>query len=1209
MTSLPFQKINQLKELLERASPADLADLVLIFTCNEHDDCLFVYNRTTLPEMDNPAWETIRLDSLAAADYAGYDGPVIGFETLDLLFPDVPTHGIHFYNIRHIFDDLDQQQEYIQTSYRLAVYQYNQSEKFRPNQAEGDMNRWNAKIVQLALPRLLANRSLEGLVAALPSEGLKDYLDETPDSQGITLIYVKDIEKLRHFPHNKSQWIVTLDDLSLINPHLKDNPCLINLRSIMRHMGETWQLSQTCLDLAGWMWQVWQDTHNQEYQAAAYSLAAEGWLAREDEFDLVALLPHRDFNRFRISGEALRIYRTPRISSIDLNLSGGPRISLGDLINSVTSAEHSSKMAIEEYQTSPISFRILTPLLENVCKFPVIDLGPVLYKAGLETDLARTCWLLARDLLTPPAQSWIVINAKPSEITELALHATAINGLIDPWRWRQARYQQFIEGSYTTLGECLINQEKRSSDPVEAAYCRAQRDWYGCYTTLDIRHNLTTMRTACQEMSNASRPPEDHDPGHDDLEYFGLNQTSSPMVRRAASLAQISQRLMYPTQAYNKAEEGHNLPLPFAVANFLRQAADSTTALPIPSMPFEQRLHTFEGLHSDWETIQLSLGSKRPSYDELTHLHDEYDRLVRVAYAPAHELAVLQWACRQDMQRIQQLREAIETGPVLQIRLRNPQIILGRSEKLSLDLENYGGANASQVQVEISPSRQFELVTGSPVYTFNEIFPTRRYPLAWEIRPLENELNLRINVRYVDQKNKPHTGLENIAVKVVEPRKARVRFQGGILYQAGTPVSGGLFFGRKDELRRILRRLLGYNTQPILLRGPRRMGKTSTMRQVAWLLNHRGTLRQQLDFSAAEEIELQGLTPISTSLQGTSAIENFTGRWFQSIYQEICSALSVNYDQEKVTRDFERTFPTVAFRRNMKQILVERPVARVVLMVDEWDELRSPQLAELAKNLRYIMEDPELNQWVRWIVSSTWTLSEAHGQFSSPFYNQAFPIEIKELEWDSASQLVVLPSQQMNVTWQGSAVVTALEQTGCRPYLTQLVCSSMMDYLDREQHDLVDSNMVSLVTNRLIQSTQASRQLYGFLWDTSSPHEDEGHLHWLGRLILWALDNDTENRLTYNEIKESIDHTFANRGFEPLDPQFFSEEFAEQMTQLEFIFDVIAREGDLFGFSVPLAQQWFHRVVRDLSDPVGQAHNGMLQDCQDWMKRREAKNA
>jgi hypothetical protein len=255
------------------------------------------------------------------------------------------------------------------------------------------------------------------------------------------------------------------------------------------------------------------------------------------------------------------------------------------------------------------------------------------------------------------------------------------------------------------------------------------------------------------------------------------------------------------------------------------------------------------------------------------------------------------------------------------------------------------------------------------------------------------------------------------------------------------------------------------------------------------------------------------------------------------------------------------------------------------------------------------MEDPDLNQWVRWIVSSTWTLSEAHGKFSSPFYNQAFPIEIKELEWDSASQLVILPSQQMNVTWQGSAVVTALEQTGCRPYLTQLVCSTMMDYLDRESHDWVDSDMVSLVTNHLIQSTQASRQLYGFLWDTSSAREDEARLHWMGRLILWALDNASPNRLTYLKIKESIESTFSNRGLEQLDPQFFTEEFQEQMTQLEFIFDVIAREGDRFGFSVPLAQQWFHRVVNDLTDPVGQAQNGMLQDCQEWMKRQMAKNA
>jgi hypothetical protein len=639
------------------------------------------------------------------------------------------------------------------------------------------------------------------------------------------------------------------------------------------------------------------------------------------------------------------------------------------------------------------------------------------------------------------------------------------------------------------------------------------------------------------------------------------------------------------------------------VANYLKPVADSTTQISVLSPPFEHRLSAYEDLHARWETIQNSLGSQRPSFEMLNTLLAGYARLARVAYAPAHELAVLQWACQQDMQRIQHLRDALEAGPVIQFRVRNPQVILGKREWLYLDVENLGGANACRLQVELSPSRQFELLSPSVAATPEVLAPAQHYRLMWEIHPLETPINLNITYRFQDQRGRQQADQQTISVNVIQSKEARIKPQRGILYPAGPPVWGlDRFFGRREELRKILNRLLGGITQPILLRGPRRMGKTSILRQLEWLLSERGEL-QKIGFSAEEEIQLRAIHPVMTSLQEVSSVANLEAIWFQKVFTDVCQALGPEREEIRIAaKDFEQV-PTWAFRQHMARLFERRPHVRPLIMIDEWDELRHPRLLDLAKNLRAIMEDRAMSERVNWVVSSTWTLSEASGQYGSPFYNQTFPVELKELEWEPATQLVLAPSEKMGVTWHGDAVVTALEQTGRRPYLIQLLCATIMDYLYGQPQSLVDSQIVTVAINQLIKEKLTSSQPFGFLWgNTSSKNGGEARLRWLGQLILYILDMHFPTSLTRLQIREVIEGMFRQRGLELPEPRFFNQEFGEQMTQLEFIFDVIALEGDRYTFSIPLTQRWFHQVVSQQTDPIKQAHTGLVQDWEEWKK-------
>ena len=73
------------------------------------------------------------------------------------------------------------------------------------------------------------------------------------------------------------------------------------------------------------------------------------------------------------------------------------------------------------------------------------------------------------------------------------------------------------------------------------------------------------------------------------------------------------------------------------------------------------------------------------------------------------------------------------------------------------------------------------------------------------------------------------------------------------------------------------------------------------------------------------------------------------------------------------------------------------------------------------------------------------------------------------MAWGPAVQLVTVPGSKMRIEWQGEAVVHVLEQTGRRPYLVQLVCSTIIDYLNQNSISMVDFAAVTAVIDKIIR--------------------------------------------------------------------------------------------------------------------------------------------
>jgi hypothetical protein len=1158
-----YNKIYEIEKMLDQV-PLD--NLALLFSQENGSKYLFVYHTDSLPTMPDPNWQAKQLEQLKPSDYAEFDGLLVGYPALDVAFPDIPTHGSSFYHIEHIYDAKNRQIS-SQDTYQLAKWLHQHEPKFT------NSRRGRSKIIELALPYLFQTiNNFENLVAIIPNEDIDKFLNSQQDS--LQTIYLDNENALSNL--SGDEWLVALEEIHFLNDRLgQKRPFFSDLRLILRQSGHKKDLQNTCRYWSHDFWQKWQSSKNPDFKKTAYSLAAESWLMEEDVEDLIAILPHKNFWHFLQTGAAIRIYRSPRIYEKPNNP--------GKIYCSLSEFQRISKTDLDDYKTVPISFPALSTVFETITPEPVFDLGVVLYKAGKWPELAQTLSLLSMDLLKEPFGAGVSVNAKPQAITDLAFRAAMFYALEEPWhkQWH-FRHAQLVEQSYQYLSECLLSQERSQPGDLLSDYYLALKEWYGCGISQDIPSSLNTIQDAC----------------HGFLE-------KSDKVTSLKNEQKIARRLMDAARILNASEVKslrgtRSLPSHFDVIKYLRQVSDSSSPTDIFSLPFEDLLDAYEIRHNKWQTLQNNLSTQRPSEEDLRNLAAEYESLIRMAYAPAHELKSLQWACRQDMERIEHLRNALESKPMIKIRVLNPQVILDKQEHLHVEIENIGGAIAINFEINLNASRRFEFLSAPKPITKDKLEIGKPCRLTWDICCSESPLDLHFKGRFETSERKTSNLDERFQINAIRAKSAGSAPRGGNPYQAGPPVMANRFYGRDKEIKEILYLLRGGVTQPVLLRGARRIGKSSILRQLQYLLTHEGEL-QRINFSRDDEVTLQKIRPVLTSLQEISGA-NYIARWFQFIYMQICDSVGIPYSQEILEDEFNR-FPYSAFAERIKYIFEQRPETRLLVMIDEWDE--QLHLPELGPSLRAIMQNEDR---INWIISSTWTLKAEMGRFASPFYGQAMAMELKEMDWSSASNLIIEPSKKIGVEWHGDAIVTLLEQTAQRPYLVQFLCQKIINSLYSQSSSVVDSDLVCSVINQFIKIPQTGGQPFSFLWQTvplSHSSKEDVDLHWLGRLILLILDKLAPSELTYLEIRQAIQSELhKHKLFTPED--FFDDEFREQLIELENIFDAIVLKGQRYTFSIPLAKQWFHQTTASHPTPIQYAYAGMMQDYEEW-KRASAK--
>ena len=210
-----------------------------------------------------------------------------------------------------------------------------------------------------------------------------------------------------------------------------------------------------------------------------------------------------------------------------------------------------------------------------------------------------------------------------------------------------------------------------------------------------------------------------------------------------------------------------------------------------------------------------------PDPGRLDDLRDSFMGLERRIHAPWHELRMLKQALDLELSQISSLRQALVGGPVIEILARGQELVPGTRQPLTFELRNDGSQFATDIELRLQSFLGLELLTSDTTIRLPLLQPGGRQRFEYQARPLQSTLALLFSYRFRDEERRPQHGEKRLLISVTGHRILR-GFRVNP-FEVGRPVSGAgvAFFGRQEELSKILSRLAKPGgTQPLALRGP-----------------------------------------------------------------------------------------------------------------------------------------------------------------------------------------------------------------------------------------------------------------------------------------------------------------------------------------------------------------------------------------------------
>ncbi len=277
------------------------------------------------------------------------------------------------------------------------------------------------------------------------------------------------------------------------------------------------------------------------------------------------------------------------------------------------------------------------------------------------------------------------------------------------------------------------------------------------------------------------------------------------------------------------------------------------------------------------------------------------------------------------------------------------------------------------------------------------------------------------------------------------------------------------FKGRQDLFREIENIALISPPPTLLLYGGRRTGKTSTLKYLPRKVGG-------------------NLIPLRVDIQGIADAITLPGVAKSLVQQIIDSArTSRNLTLPYPHREELQTEPFLTLRNWFTTIERIAPGKRFLLCLDEFERLEEVIATTNSRAplnfLRHVIQHRPA--WTL-LFSGSHTLDEMESYWSDYLISTRY-VRLTYLEKPEAEELIIHPVPDFADIYLPETVERIIYWTRCQPYLVQLLCSELVDYLNRKHpQNALNIKATSQDVDRIIDKALISGSLYfDELWKNS----------------------------------------------------------------------------------------------------------------------------